>query len=95
MGTLSRPVQPAPIAHSTATGNGPASRSMNQRHSLMQSSLRKTFRSFISAIKVGGKIKGIPFLHRQLKPINEIEFDEDPRQGNLDFINECEGMCGV
>jgi hypothetical protein len=43
----------------------------------------------------GGKIKGIPFLHRQLKPINEIEFDEDPRQGNLDFINECEGMCGV
>lgn len=42
-----------------------------------------------------GKITGIPFLHRSMKPIGEVEFDDDPTQGNFGFINECEGMCGV
>lgn len=42
-----------------------------------------------------GKIKSLPFLHRSLTPLDEINFSEDPRQGYLDFINECEGMCGV
>lgn len=42
-----------------------------------------------------GKIKSLPFLHKELKPIDQIDFDEDPRQGFMDFVNECEGMCGV
>lgn len=34
------------------------------------------------------------FVHRSLKPLEEIEFEPDERQGWL-FGNECEGMCGV
>ncbi|MGB9154815.1 MAG: hypothetical protein WCD70_17220 [Alphaproteobacteria bacterium] len=33
------------------------------------------------------------FMHRSLKPLDEVEFLTSP-QPNL-FINECEGMCGV
>lgn len=41
----------------------------------------------------------VPFLHKSLKPIDEVDFRslEDKGQGNLlnYFENECEGMCGV
>jgi len=43
----------------------------------------------------GGKIKSLPFLNKRLVPLDQIDFSDDPRQGYLDFINECEGMCGV
>lgn len=36
---------------------------------------------------------GIPFLHSSLRPLNEVEFVTG--QGELQFGNECEGMCGV
>jgi len=39
------------------------------------------------------QMKGVPFLHRTMKPLAEVEFDE-AHTSNL-FINECEGMCGV
>ncbi len=55
----------------------------------------KDLQALHAAHEGGGKIKSLPFLHKQLKPIDEIDFDEDPRQGYMDFINECEGMCGV
>lgn len=42
-----------------------------------------------------GKIKSLPFLNKRLIPIDQIDFSEDSRQGYMDFINECEGMCGV
>lgn len=39
------------------------------------------------------------YLHRTAKPIEEIDFnkpiDDDAAQGQLQFNNECEGMCGV
>lgn len=40
--------------------------------------------------------KTTPYLHRQLVPLDKVNFDteEDRGQGNL-FENECEGMCGV
>jgi hypothetical protein len=38
-------------------------------------------------------IKQPVYLHRTLKPLNEVEFKHE-HQINL-FINECEGMCGV
>ena len=34
------------------------------------------------------------FLHKECKPINEIDFYKKDNQLNL-FNNECEGMCGV
>lgn len=36
---------------------------------------------------------GIPYLHRDRKPLSEVELSDDSKQ--RDFINECEGMCGV
>jgi hypothetical protein len=41
-------------------------------------------------------IKGVPYLHPSLKPLDAINFDsaEERGQGNL-FLNECEGLCGV
>jgi len=48
-----------------------------------------------SRINIKGRITGIPFLHNSLIPIGEIDFSEDETQGNLNFGNECEGMCGT
>lgn len=38
--------------------------------------------------------KAVPYLHRSLIPIDQVEFDPYKDQINL-FGNECEGMCGV
>jgi len=37
------------------------------------------------------------FLHTSMKPIGEIDFDNDTDKGQVlfDFSSECEGMCGV
>lgn len=37
------------------------------------------------------------YLHRSLKPLDEVDFStaEDHGQLNMQFGNECEGMCGV
>jgi hypothetical protein len=36
------------------------------------------------------------FLHRSCKPISEIDFDQEDKQGDFFYgmQNECEGMCG-
>jgi len=39
-------------------------------------------------------IKGTPFLHGSLEPLENVSFDESTDQLSL-FGNECEGMCGV
>lgn len=40
--------------------------------------------------------RGVPFLHRSLKPLSEVDFNPQRDQLELDlFGNECEGMCGV
>jgi hypothetical protein len=40
-------------------------------------------------------VKGTPFLHSSLKPLDQIDFENpDPDQGKFGFINECEGICG-
>lgn len=37
-----------------------------------------------------------PFLHRSLKPLDQIDFRNAEEMGQLNFFqNECEGMCGV
>jgi hypothetical protein len=43
-----------------------------------------------------GSIKDELYLHNKCVPIDEIDFDEDDKQGDFLFgmENECEGMCG-
>lgn len=36
-----------------------------------------------------------PFLHRSLKPLNEVDLSTEEENGQMTFNNECEGMCGV
>lgn len=42
-------------------------------------------------------LRGIPFFHRSLKPLNQVSFGEEDDDDDDDdqFQNECEGMCGV
>lgn len=41
--------------------------------------------------------RGIPYLHRTLVPLDQVDFstDDDRGQGVFDFQAECEGMCGI
>lgn len=43
--------------------------------------------------------ESVPFLHRSLVPLAEVDFSTDDERGqgllNLNFGNECFGMCGV
>lgn len=61
---------------------------------------KKDPKSFEDAVQMDKKIrnlkglKGEAYLHRSLKPLDEVDLNED--QLDLDyFINECEGMCGT
>jgi hypothetical protein len=39
---------------------------------------------------------GVPFLHRSMVPLREVDFSTDEDHGQqVMFGNECEGMCGV
>jgi hypothetical protein len=41
-------------------------------------------------------LKGVPYLHSSLQPLDTVDFAERPARQQLDlFGNECEGMCGV
>lgn len=49
------------------------------------------------ALRQGNKygLRGDPYIHRTLKPLDEVEFKHQD-QKRLDLFNEeCEGMCGV
>lgn len=56
--------------------------------------------SFADAVEIDKKIRKMPklngevFLHRSCIPLGEIGFNEDQMEIN-DFLNECEGMCGI
>lgn len=39
-------------------------------------------------------LRGVPWLHRSHKPIDEVDFEPNKAQMEL-WGNECEGMCGV
>ena len=43
------------------------------------------------------RMKGIPYLHSSLKPLDTVDFSTDIErgQGAFDFQTECAGMCGV
>ncbi len=41
-------------------------------------------------------LKGKPYLHGSLKPLDEVDVSNDFDKGQMNlFINECEGLCGV
>jgi hypothetical protein len=40
-------------------------------------------------------LKGKPFLHRSCAPLGEVDFSNAEDRGQLSFLAECEGMCGV
>lgn len=40
-------------------------------------------------------LKTIPFLHRSLVPLDKVDFSTEEENGQGNFLNECEGMCGV
>jgi hypothetical protein len=41
-------------------------------------------------------MRGVPFLHRSMKPLDQVDFSTEEERGQLNmFNNECEGMCGV
>jgi hypothetical protein len=56
--------------------------------------------AFERAMQIAAKqdetANGIPYLHRSLKPIDQVDFrtEEERGQGSL-FGNECTGLCGV
>lgn len=48
------------------------------------------------AIRKQSGFKGEQYMHRSLKPLEEIDFRTAEEMGQLNmFLNECEGMCGV
>lgn len=58
--------------------------------------------AFAAAAAFDRKIRHMPkldsecFIHRSLKPLDEVDFDaESESQYDFGFINECEGMCGL
>jgi hypothetical protein len=48
------------------------------------------------AIREQPGFRGKQFMHRSLKPLDEVDLSTAEDRGQLNmFINECEGMCGV
>ncbi len=51
---------------------------------------------FDRAIRKAGGMRGDSFLHRSLKPLDEVDLLPKGEHGQINmFNNECEGMCGV
>ena len=38
---------------------------------------------------------GPAFIHRSLKPLEDVDLRNDVDRGQLTFLDECDGMCGV
>lgn len=51
--------------------------------------------AFDEHIRNRGGHRGKLYLHRSCKPLVEVDFATAEERGQLNWINECEGMCGV
>lgn len=40
-------------------------------------------------------LQGQQFMHRDLKPLDEVDLSTPEERGQYSFLDECEGMCGV
>lgn len=45
--------------------------------------------------EVGDRFKGLPYLHSSCKPIDQVDFDRPEDKGQINWLDECEGMCGI
>jgi hypothetical protein len=50
---------------------------------------------FDNAIRNCGGMRGKVYLHRSCKPLAEVDLSTAEERGQLNWIEECEGMCGV
>ena len=50
---------------------------------------------FDAAIRHAGGMERATYLHRSCVPLAEVDLDTPEDRGQRDWINECEGMCGV
>lgn len=50
---------------------------------------------FDEQIRNCGGMHGTVFLHSSLKPLSEVDFSTLEDHGQMNWLNECEGMCGV
>lgn len=50
---------------------------------------------FDEAIRNCGGMRGEIFLHRSCKPLREVDLSTAEERGQVNWINECYGMCGV
>lgn len=50
---------------------------------------------FDNSIRNCGGMRGLVYLHRTCKPLEEVELLNLEDRGQRNWINECEGMCGV
>ncbi len=39
--------------------------------------------------------KGVPYLHRSMQPLDQVDFRNQEDMGQLSWTDECEGMCGL
>jgi len=58
--------------------------------------VEKALQAVHQSITTPGRMRGIPFIHDSLVPLDQVDFTTEAEHGQLDmFQNECEGMCGV
>lgn len=50
---------------------------------------------FDKNIRVLPTFKQEQFVHRSCKPLDEVDFDNAEDKGQMSFLDECEGMCGI
>lgn len=50
---------------------------------------------FDAGIRQADGMRGETFIHRDCKPIDEVDFTTAESAGQVNFLDECEGMCGV
>lgn len=54
--------------------------------------LQRTHTNIVS----NGKLVGVPYLHKSLVPLDQVDLSTDTERGQMTlWDNECEGMCGV
>ena len=57
--------------------------------------------SFGDAVDFDRQIRSLPgfqkrqFLHHSCKPLDEVDFRNSEDRGQMSFLDECEGMCGI
>lgn len=44
-----------------------------------------------------GRLKYQPYMHRSLKPLDQVDLSTPAERGQVEFgfLQECDGMCGV